>query len=308
MMQRSLCLAARVLLFSACSSPATAASYSSTTQWAVCATPLAFARAAAWPVIRSPRSAASMSGQALPRPPPPPFELLHLVGQDDSVAIDQELFKSFSVDSLMELAGLSVAEAVLKTFPPHSFADDGGGSDGTDGAGRGDRFGRVLIAAGPGNNGGDGLVAARHLVHFGYGEVVVFYPKPTDAPLFHNLQRQCAALGVELITDPNFDPPDLDTRFDLIVDAVFGFSFRGKPREPFVTILKRMAETRLPVVAVDVPSGCVWLSVFFAPHSRLCFHVTRATGVLDLRFTLEGGTLRTVLRSLPSGIRRCSSR
>jgi hypothetical protein len=53
----------------------------------------------------------------------------------------------FSVDQLMELAGLSVACAVAAEQRAP---------------------GRVLVLAGPGNNGGDGLVAARHLHHFGH--------------------------------------------------------------------------------------------------------------------------------------------
>ena len=65
--------------------------------------------------------------------------------------MDEELMGplGFSVDELMELAGLSVASAVRAEYPPASCA-------------------RVLVIAGPGNNGGDGLVAARHLHHFGY--------------------------------------------------------------------------------------------------------------------------------------------
>jgi hydroxyethylthiazole kinase-like uncharacterized protein yjeF len=55
----------------------------------------------------------------------------------------------FSVDQLMELAGLSVAAALAEQYPPTSHR-------------------RVLVLAGPGNNGGDGLVAGRHLTHFGY--------------------------------------------------------------------------------------------------------------------------------------------
>lgn len=69
--------------------------------------------------------------------------------QDEAVALDQDLMGplGFSVDQLMELAGLSVACAVSaeRTAPA-----------------------KVLVLAGPGNNGGDGLVAARHLHHFGY--------------------------------------------------------------------------------------------------------------------------------------------
>lgn len=65
----------------------------------------------------------------------------------------------FSIDQLMELAGLSVASAILAEYPPSQYS-------------------RVLIVAGPGNNGGDGLVAARHLYHFGYkGVQVVFQHK-----------------------------------------------------------------------------------------------------------------------------------
>jgi YjeF-related protein N-terminus len=70
-------------------------------------------------------------------------------GQDEANKVDEELMGplGFSVDQLMELAGVSVACAVAAESQPAS---------------------RVLVLAGPGNNGGDGLVAARHLHHFGY--------------------------------------------------------------------------------------------------------------------------------------------
>jgi hydroxyethylthiazole kinase-like uncharacterized protein yjeF len=72
--------------------------------------------------------------------------------QEVAKRIDEELMgpkMGFSLDQLMELAGLSVAQAVATEYPRESKP-------------------RVLIVAGPGNNGGDGLVAARHLHHFGY--------------------------------------------------------------------------------------------------------------------------------------------
>ena len=69
---------------------------------------------------------------------------MRLLNQSEAIAVDQELFHdyAFSVDQLMELAGLSCAHAVARCFPER---------------------GRVLLCCGPGNNGGDGLVAARHL-------------------------------------------------------------------------------------------------------------------------------------------------
>ncbi len=68
------------------------------------------------------------------------------------MAIDQELFNEykFSVDQLMELAGLSCATAVARVYPAASLPGDG----------------RLLVICGPGNNGGDGLVCARHLHMF----------------------------------------------------------------------------------------------------------------------------------------------
>lgn len=77
--------------------------------------------------------------------------------------IDKELMGefSFSIDQLMELAGLSVAQAIFECYP--------GGS--------------VLVVCGPGNNGGDGLVAARHLSLFGCS-VTIVYPKPGKSELF----------------------------------------------------------------------------------------------------------------------------
>lgn len=71
---------------------------------------------------------------------------------------------AFDIHQLMELAGLACAQTVYACFPP-------------------DTFPKVLVAAGPGNQGGDGLVAARHLTHFGYN-VSVWYPKEGKTDMF----------------------------------------------------------------------------------------------------------------------------
>eukprot|EP00667_Euglena_gracilis_P020614 EG_transcript_22384 len=143
--------------------------------------------------------------------------------------IDVELMgpSAFSIDQLMELAGLSVAAAVQKEYAP----------------------GRVLVVCGPGNNGGDGLVAARHLKHFGF-DVVVVYPKVTKNALYQRLQVQCQELNIPIETAM----PDLKD-FDVAVDAIFGFSFSGTIRPPFDGIVRQLTESPCPVVSVDVPSG-----------------------------------------------------
>jgi NAD(P)H-hydrate epimerase len=91
---------------------------------------------------------------------------LRTLGPKAAAALDQELMSTgaFSLDQLMELAGLSVSQALFKLQPPQ-------------------RGNRILIAVGPGNNGGDGLVAARHLWHYGY-KPTVYYPKQPKSELY----------------------------------------------------------------------------------------------------------------------------
>jgi NAD(P)H-hydrate epimerase len=148
--------------------------------------------------------------------------------------LDKELMSpemGFSIDQLMELAGLAVAQAVYKVQPPSSGS-------------------KILLACGPGNNGGDGLVAARHLYHFGY-QPTLFYPKPTNQPIFEGLQKQLKALKIPFTED--FEGELKQT--DFVVDALFGFSFKPPVRQPFDKVLESMIKASKPVLSVDIPSS-----------------------------------------------------
>jgi hydroxyethylthiazole kinase-like uncharacterized protein yjeF len=108
---------------------------------------------------------------------------------------------------------------------------------------------RVLILCGPGNNGGDGLVAARHLYHFGM-EPTILYTKPGRAPIFTNLVAQLQDLNIPVLSHcPSFDD------YDIVVDALFGFSFTGPVKPPYDSLIQSLAESKVPVLSVDVPSG-----------------------------------------------------
>jgi hydroxyethylthiazole kinase-like uncharacterized protein yjeF len=163
----------------------------------------------------------------------------------DAAALDAELMSTpgFSLEQLMELAGLAVAEAVYQVVPPGTT--DGGKPN------------KILLVCGPGNNGGDGLVAARHLVFFGY-ETICVYPKRSSKQHFVNLVHQCQDVGVEIVDEMPTTNNNL-ADYSAIVDAIFGFSFHGEPREPFATALQVMiaaqTELKIPVISVDVPSG-----------------------------------------------------
>lgn len=160
-----------------------------------------------------------------------------LLNQKEAIAVDEELMASpgFSVDQLMELAGLSVASAVAMAFPRDTCGLKPG----------------VLLVCGPGNNGGDGLVAARHLYHFGYAPHVI-YPKPNQKQqLFANLITQLSQLAVPV--DAAL-PENLES-YCVVVDAIFGFSFSGAVRAPFDDIIRRLSSSPSPVFSVDIPSG-----------------------------------------------------
>ncbi|NWX94236.1 NNRE epimerase, partial [Nothoprocta pentlandii] len=161
--------------------------------------------------------------------------------QAEAQAIDQELFSDygFSVEQLMELAGLSCATAIAKAYPPSSFTTSRPA---------------VLVVCGPGNNGGDGLVCARHLKMFGY-EPTVHYPKRPNKPLFEGLSTQCQKMGISFLPEFPAEALLIDELYGLVVDAVFGFSFAGAVREPFGTILDTLKRVTVPIASIDVPSG-----------------------------------------------------
>ncbi|KAI1921298.1 hypothetical protein LOZ12_001227 [Ophidiomyces ophidiicola] len=158
---------------------------------------------------------------------------LKTITAQNAAALDKDLmdYGAFSIDQLMELAGLSVSQAVYKVHPPSKGKN-------------------VLVVCGPGNNGGDGLVCARHLAHYGYTPTV-YYPKQGKNELYERLATQLRNLCVPFASD---FPTSLSTT-SLVIDAIFGFSFGGPLREPYPAIVSALENTRVPVVSVDAPSS-----------------------------------------------------
>ncbi|KAG6477473.1 pyridoxine/pyridoxamine 5'-phosphate oxidase 1, chloroplastic-like [Zingiber officinale] len=167
------------------------------------------------------------------------------LSQSEAAEVDEILMGplGFSVDQLMELAGLSVATAIGEVYKSSEYS-------------------RILAICGPGNNGGDGLVAARHLHHFGY-QPFICYPKRTPKTLYNGLVTQLESLSIPFLSINDL-PQHLAENFDLIVDAMFGFSFNGQPRPPFDDLIQRLVSLRHdnyvskrspPIVSIDIPSG-----------------------------------------------------
>jgi hydroxyethylthiazole kinase-like uncharacterized protein yjeF len=183
-------------------------------------------------------------------------ETISYLSAKDAYDLDVELMTlpGYTLEQLMELAGLAVAQVIYEVITPSTSSSS---SLDTNFKVRS----KILLICGPGNNGGDGLVAARHLVQFGHDAVVVYPKRPTTPNHYTNLVQTCLDMDIPIL----YDMPDDLSSFDLIVDAIFGFSFRGNaPREPFASILTRMigkdddeqpSKKVIPIVSVDIPSG-----------------------------------------------------
>ncbi|OBZ71298.1 NAD(P)H-hydrate epimerase, partial [Grifola frondosa] len=147
--------------------------------------------------------------------------------------IDEELMSSagaFSLDQLMELAGLACAQTLATVYSTEKYP-------------------RVLVCCGPGNQGGDGLVAARHLGMFGY-KPTIWMPKLPAQPagskeIYRRLKFQCDNCNIQTLA-PSADSSslrDVLARSDVILDAIFGFSFQ-RPSRPRSTPPSRCSRVR----------------------------------------------------------------
>ena len=112
------------------------------------------------------------------------------------------------------------------------------------------RPGPVRVVVGKGNNGGDGLVAARLLRADGHDVDVL----ATGA-----LDELCGDPLVNLERLPGAPPSPFHAEVlagsGVIVDAMLGTGFEGAPREPLASAIAALDEQDAPVVACDVPSG-----------------------------------------------------
>ncbi len=129
-----------------------------------------------------------------------------------------------SADAMMEQAGKHIADVIFRQFKPTP----------------------VLVLCGPGNNGGDGYVVARHLNEKGW-EVTV-------AALEENGKNPTKAATRYKGRNIAFSPQALKGK-GLVVDALFGSGLKRPIKGAAKEMLQALAASHIPVVAVDVPSG-----------------------------------------------------
>jgi ADP-dependent NAD(P)H-hydrate dehydratase / NAD(P)H-hydrate epimerase len=109
--------------------------------------------------------------------------------------------------------------------------------------------GSCLVICGPGNNGGDGYVIARHLKEAGWQVILLSTCDPET--LKGDAAEMRRRWNGPSLTIANTDP----LKIDLVVDAAFGAGFKGNLAPEIVSLFKTIGTAEIPVVAVDVPSG-----------------------------------------------------
>ena len=121
--------------------------------------------------------------------------------------------------------------------------------------------GPVAICCGKGNNGGDGLVIARHLANRSVAVKCLLFARPDelseDAAVQWHITRRMG-LPAEVWPDPAIDEPRLTVALagvEWVVDALFGTGLKGPMRSPFDRIARIINAASAQVLAVDIPSG-----------------------------------------------------
>lgn len=153
--------------------------------------------------------------------------------------IDNATCKAQNIDSieLMERAANAACYEIISRFMPAQ---------------------RIVVMAGPGNNGGDALATARLLIERGYHNVEIFLFNVTG-----HLSHDCEEERNRIITldgidftevRREFDPPYLSGE-DVVIDGLFGSGLKRPLQGGFVSLADHINDSGAFVIALDIPSG-----------------------------------------------------
>ena len=156
----------------------------------------------------------------------------------------------YSADQMMESAGRALADFACTKSPE-----------------------KVAVLCGKGNNGGDGMVAARYLAH----DIDVETWYLDQQPVSPACERQRLLLGYCDTQISRFrcrndlgSLPDCLRDSDLIIDALLGTGCGGPPREPLDTCIAMANESGTPIISADLPTPGIqarWIVAFHRPKT-----------------------------------------
>jgi len=139
---------------------------------------------------------------------------------------------------MMENAGRNIANELASRFKPNKA--------------------KIAVFCGLGGNGGDGLVAARHLACLGFRVEVILAGKSvdiTDEETKKNwlaLQPLKDIIALQEVHDSSLVP---DVKADIVVDALLGIGLKGTLRPPILELVKKINKMKAFCVSVDIPTG-----------------------------------------------------
>ncbi|MBI2326729.1 NAD(P)H-hydrate epimerase [Candidatus Curtissbacteria bacterium] len=152
--------------------------------------------------------------------------------RDQVSSLDRIAIEDFGIDILqmMEIAGSSFARIVKNFLKDLNHK-------------------HILVLSGAGNNGGDGLAAARYLANWG-SEVKVILAKTDLKPAAKHQLAILEKMGIE----STVSPVKL-LKADLVVDALLGYNQIGTPKPPYDDLITQANGMHTPIFAFDNPSG-----------------------------------------------------
>lgn len=114
---------------------------------------------------------------------------------------------------------------------------------------------QVILLCGKGNNAGDAYVAGVHLLHLEYS-VTAFqlYPIEECSVLCQQNYERFVGEGGRVFSTSQVEELQFPSS-GIIVDGIFGTGFHGNVEEPITSVIRAANGSRLPIVAVDIPSG-----------------------------------------------------
>lgn len=162
---------------------------------------------------------------------------MKVVTAEEMRYIDRKTIEDLSVPGivLMERAGLAVSDKIKEIFGKR----------------------KVIVVAGRGNNGGDGMVAARNLQNEGW-DVEVFLTSSPDSLKDDALAQYKAATeyGIDIHpVEELFSNPYHIEQHSVIVDAVLGTGLSKNVSESLSRVLNLINGSGVPIISVDIPSG-----------------------------------------------------
>lgn len=156
-----------------------------------------------------------------------------IITAEEMRKLDAHTINEIGIPSLvlMERAALAVRDEIITAYPISQT--------------------NVVVVAGSGNNGGDGLAVARLLKIAGVNVTILNVGNPAHASEEHQVQEKiCQYYQIPETTD-------LAVLQDasLIVDAIFGIGIDREVKGHYVDVIQAINNAHAPVIAVDMPSG-----------------------------------------------------